>query len=264
MTPYLQAVFHGQPIGTDLCARIKVLGFGGIRADLQRTPAARAKQVIAEATAAGLAVLAIVDDGLQIYQLGACEGVLAFELRNEPDLELKGAEAYYMALAEHAAVAAAAVNRPLYVGGVSNIDAKPLRYLRRVLEAVAPWPEVRVSVHRYPHTLRASDARPGYRSREAEVDAFRWLIGTRQWAVTEFGYHTAPWSDGWWLWKRTYQRNDLEVRDAVMWEWAFWQRMGADLAVLYQLNDGPTGVALDRYGIRRTDGTWKPAAYTVA
>lgn len=50
-------------------------------------------------------------------------------------------------------------------------------------------------------------------------------------------------------------------------EWDFWERVGAEGAVLYQINDGPTStsarpVALDTYGIRRLDGAWKPSAHT--
>ena len=37
------------------------------------------------------------------------------------------------------------------------------------------------------------------------------------------------------------------------------------LTAVYQLNDGPSDdLHLDRYGIRRQDGTWKPAAASIA
>jgi hypothetical protein len=75
--------------------------------------------------------------------------------------------------------------------------------------------------------------------------------------VSEFGYHSA--------FERglTSPLSDEEVARCVIYEWEFWAAAGADFAVLYQLNDGPTTTALDRYGIRRLDGTLKPVAGTV-
>jgi hypothetical protein len=50
-------------------------------------------------------------------------------------------------------------------------------------------------------------------------------------------------------------------RAAGLKEWQFWQQHGAEFAVLYQIHDGQADTALDRFGIRRVDGTRKPVAY---
>ena len=43
-------------------------------------------------------------------------------------------------------------------------------------------------------------------------------------------------------------------------EWTFWRTQGAEFAVLYGINDGPTNTREDRYGIRTFNRTWKPVA----
>jgi hypothetical protein len=54
---------------------------------------------------------------------------------------------------------------------------------------------------------------------------------------------------------------DAQVADHVEYDLDFFEQHGCRMAALYQLNHGPRdNVHLDRYGIRRTDGTLKDVA----
>jgi hypothetical protein len=77
-------------------------------------------------------------------------------------------------------------------------------------------------------------------------------VGPRAVVCTEFGYHTAP--------ARPLTLTDEDVADAVEYDLGFYQARNVQLVCLYQLNDGPGDSYLDKYGVRRLDGTWKPVA----
>jgi hypothetical protein len=106
----------------------------------------------------------------------------------------------------------------------------------------------------------------GFQHRSSGIRRLRELIGSRPWAVSEFGYHTslrphANWLLG--LFGGRQRWTDADVARMVRWEWAFWQSAGAEFATLHRLDDGPSDAALDRYGIRRIDGSLKPVAWTL-
>ena len=95
---------------------------------------------------------------------------------------------------------------------------------------------------------------------ERETGGWLAAIGGRRFAITEIGFHTAPYSTGWWLWKKRGQRTDQDVLRFLAREAGIWLAAGADYVVCYQLQDGPGTGWLDRYGVRTVAGSWKAQA----
>ena len=95
-----------------------------------------------------------------------------------------------------------------------------------------------------------------FATRETEVAQLRALIGNRPFGVSEFGYPTNR--HGWGPF--TSQITPDQAAILIRAEIAFWARVGARWSVIFQLNDGPTEMRENRFGIRAFDGTWKPAA----
>lgn len=185
----------------------------------------------------------------------------ALEIGNEPDIACPfyadDPAAFAAAVFACYGVASGAGFRgPVITGGIANLNNRGLRYLRRLLEDL-PWPDddqLVVGMHRYPEAGRGPWApHDQFESRADEWRALRAIIGTRPVACTEFGYHTAPDQD-------PITLTDGDVAAAVLWDLDFYARAGACLACVYQLNDGPTDQAIDRYGVRYLDGAWKPVA----
>lgn len=144
----------------------------------------------------------------------------------------------------------------LFFGSISNLNKAGIKWLQDAWSLVTHKP-THVSLHRYPRDGGVSHAHRGFRSRFHEVDAVRQIVGNAELAMTEFGYHTARR----WRWGFIPTRwSDIQVRSMVEHEWMFWNAMNFESAYLYQLNDGPSRSYLDRFGIRRVTGEWKPSA----
>ena len=62
----------------------------------------------------------------------------------------------------------------------------------------------------------------------------------------------------------TKRLSDDTVAQHITFDLTYFRDRGCLLAAVYQLNDGPTDTAIDRYGVRRVDGTPKPAATAMA
>jgi hypothetical protein len=181
------------------------------------------------------------------------------EIGNEPDIACDGyakrpedfAEAIRQCLE-----AARAHSYPgaLITGGIANLNNRGFDYLRRMLAAPSmPLDGVWIGFHRYPEAGRGPLApHDRFRSRQDEWDTFLALVGSREVACTEFGYHTAP--------SRPVTLTDETQADSVMWDLQYYTERSVRLALVYQLNDGPDDTWINRYGVRRTDGTWKPVA----
>jgi hypothetical protein len=254
------------------------------RGEAARTPVEVA-EMHAEVVAGGLRPLTTVWYPDEVLDLPPGADI---EVGNEPDLEGPDPDVYatqVQAIYEVAKPLGLAV----WAGVVSNLNDRGFDYLRAVVPLL---PEgVNISVHRYPHDdwrhlLRGTPAplvpHKGFSLRVEEVDALRWVIGDRRWGVSEFGYHTAPRTlsglDN--LLKllahrygasevnellKQLQWTDEQVKDYVACEWVFWEQQGAEFAMLFQINDGPTdgeNVSENHYGARFHDGTWKPVIET--
>ena len=143
---------------------------------------------------------------------------------------------------------------PLISGGISNLNTRGFRYLKRMLAASSmPLEDVVIGFHRYPEAGRGPLApHDHFTSRDDEWFTLLNLIGHRGVACTEFGYHTAK--------SAPLTLSNADVAKCVLWDLDFYDTRGVTLAVLYQLNDGPTEQWIDRYGVRTVDGTWKVVA----
>jgi hypothetical protein len=182
----------------------------------------------------------------------------AIEIGNEPDIAhpdyANHPEDFAEAVREcHFAARVADFRGPVISGGIANLNDRGFRYLRRMLACDAlPLDDLVIGFHRYPEANRGPFApHDRYTSRADEWDTFAGLVGDRPVACTEFGYQTADVLD------------DAEVAAAVLWDLDFYEARGVQLAVVYQLTDGPTDTWIDRYGVRRSDGSWKPVAEAV-
>jgi hypothetical protein len=182
----------------------------------------------------------------------------AIEIGNEPDIAVPGYAERPEDFAEavrscHFAARAARFTGPILSGGISNLNTRGLRYLRRMVESGAlPEDDLTIGFHRYPEAGRGPLApHDGFDSRADEFETLLTITDARPLACTEFGYHTAD------------VLSDEGVAASVLWDLGFYESRGVELAVVYQLNDGPGETWMDRYGVRRLDGTWKPVADAV-
>lgn len=250
----LQTGFSGELTGVAVLRQVAGRGFTRVRLDVRAcSDAAHVARCQQEALDAGLVTICIVDRRTAAWTTGVVE------VGNEPELHDWSPTAY---LDEVRAVVAARAGMPglVYAGSIANLNTRGFAFLRAIVPYLPAG--VGISVHRYPvrddfdtpqergkfwwFTLR-------FRSREEEVSELKAIIGARPWVVSEFGYHNL---------RATEAHTAAQIRQ----EWAFWSRMGCEAAYLFQLNDAPTprpGEKEDRFGIRRSDGSWKPAADTV-
>lgn len=162
----------------------------------------------------------------------------------------------------HAAVRAAGFVGPVVSGGVSNLSPERLNYLAQMVGSGLP-PDVVLGFHRYPHRLGPEVPHPGFSSREAEWARLQSIAAGRAVACTEFGHHTAIRKHGFLGLQKT-RLSDQTVAEHITFDLTFFHDRGCLIAAVYQLNDGPTDTAIDRYGIRRADGTPKPAATAIS
>lgn len=253
----LQAGF-GDPLGAPLLADLRGRGIDLVRADLQHvTQPETAGGLIAELLDAGVRPLLIV----RPEQVGWIPAgtTLDLELLNEPDLAGWSPEHYATAIC--VAYAELAGRHRLWVGSVSNCSRERLAWLARVLPQVPG--NLGVTVHRYPKNGgRPSEGQTGFKSRLAEFEALRRIVGARPWGCSEFGYHGGLQQTGWWFWRKRWRWTEAQVAGFAAMEWQFWEQAGAAFAIWYQLNDGPASDPIDSFGIRRLDGSWKPVAET--
>jgi len=190
------------------------------------------------------------------------------EVGNEPDIGhpdyANRPRDFAMAVAQtHAAVRQAGHTGVIISGGISNLSRERLDYLERVVPHLSP--DIVVGFHRYPHGPGPEQPHPGFANRDAEWVRLKQITGGRQVTCTEFGHHTAPRRYGrLGLVRRRRRVSDQAVADHIVYDLAYFRERGCLASAIYQLNDGPTDRPIDRYGIRRADGTPKPAVAAIA
>ena len=213
-------------------------------------------------------LLVILRNADHVDNVGASLRGAQVEYWNEPDIATDGVipPATYAAEAVRFIAAAHRVGAYPWIGSISNLNRRGFGWLRAMILALPPIDQpYGITVHRYPNGRSWRDPHDSFASREAEVAALTAIIGTtRPWAVSEFGYHTAPqrrvrWLPFWWP-RNTWHWSDARVLELVSAELFFWRQAGAQFAVCYQVTDGPSEAAIDRYGVLRLDGTLKPVA----
>ena len=208
--------------------------------------------------------------GARVVKSAADVGLrdMLIEVGNEPDIGhpdyAKRPRDFATAVAQtHAAVRQAGHTGVVISGGVSNLSRERLDYLERVVSHLSP--DIVVGFHRYPHGLGPRQPHPGFANRDAEWARLKQITGGRQVACTEVGHHTAPRRFGrLGLIRRRRRVSDEAVADHIVFDLTYFRERGCLLSAVYQLNDGPTDRPIDRYGIRRTDGTPKPAVAAIA
>lgn len=257
MDAYVQAGFGGF-IGRQTLDDLRRLGYTGVRLE-PSLPG-----LVEEVLDAGLRPFALVKD-LDWFANVPIRTAVEFAPCEPPEPDLAMTVEDYVRQVRQALVVAEVQMCPLWIGAISNLNERGLQFLGEVIPRLRSERRgFSVSTHWYPHGDDPYTPHQGFGSRVQEVQAFRRIIGPRRWGVTEFGYHTAtrpsrPWTWGWFFGRRR-RWSDLDVARYVAWEWDFWERSGASLATIYQLNDGRDDTALGRYGIRDFGGTWKPVA----
>lgn len=267
-------VGFGYRIGPPLYAELAARGVQMSRLDMLRVESAYDLAVLThEALDAGMCPLLIIRPDQATWL--ADEPLLDVEIWNEPNLGTaptpRMTPAQYADALHEARGLLGPVHR-IWAGAISNLNEEALDWLQCSLPS---WPREGihgVSVHRYPDNGSGAESpHKGFVSRAAEVARLREIIGPdTPWAITEFGHHEAVQTSGRWYNKRKWTWTAEQVAGFVAWEWAFWERQGAALAVLYQLNDGTGHGYIDHFGIRRHPddpeyvrlGEWKPVADT--
>lgn len=247
-------VGFGSWIGSDLLKDLKSFGVEMIRCDMQNVVcAADLTNLIDEVMLVGLTPLVIIRPEQAKWIPEGEE--LDVEILNEPDLR-KIDPSVYAAAVNHVCWDLDASHR-IWAGAISNLNIPSLEWLRK---SISSWPSrVNVSVHRYPpNGAGPSKANAGMQTRKRECAILRNMCLQRKWGVSEFGYHTGEQTSGWWLWKKRWHWLDTEIAAFVRTEIEFFRNEGAQFACLYQINDGPSEVFVDHFGIRYQDGTWKP------
>jgi len=276
MKPYLCAGF-GQPIsGTDLTL-IASLGFGGIRQDVLSVDAVDTlvKQfanfplypwfVVGGGQQGGpqqqpdavIQVAKAVATAMKAYSVAG-----SIEIGNELDISpiYKDDPDKAGRLWQDAALNVRVVSMSpiVFTGGITNTSDVALEWLDHALGAAPALPgAVRIAFHSYRSNPDA--ASHGFQSRADEMRELRTIVGSRTIACTEVGYQTA--SKRKCLGIKTAGLSDQQVFEYAKAEDAFFNAIVCEYA-WYQLNDGPSDTPLDRYGIRRFDGTLKPVSQT--
>ena len=179
------------------------------------------------------------------------------EILNEPNFTMSPSA--YQALVRSWLPALEAKNCIIYAGCVSNQSKADHAWIHAALSGLPA--HIRASGHRYPGTNQDPNiAKKGYTNRAAELAGWLSAINGRKFAMTEIGFHSAPWTTGWWFWRKRGQRTDGEILAFLHAEYTRYLTAGAEFVITYQLNDGPSPSYLDHYGIRTLDGVWKPQA----
>jgi len=247
----IQTHFNAR-IDAETLSQLKALGYGLCRVDAQESTPALAAQMAQDVLDHQMVPLVIVKTVEQTVQLPEETQV---EILNEPDLNGPTPDVYADLLWDFAIHA----REDLQLWGpvISNLNTRGFAYLREVLATGDLPSRLHISIHRYgdntfftPHT--------GATSRHDEVSQLLTMTKNRPFGVSEFGYHQSP-ERKWYQW-RARRLTDAQMAERIQQEYDFWAAHGAEFAVLYQLNDGPSTRLGDRYGIRRFDGSWKPSA----
>ena len=207
--------------------------------------------------------------GVRVATAAAAAGLtdVMIEVGNEPDIghadyKTRPADFADAVRQTHLAVRSSGFVGPVVTGGVSNLSPARLNYLEQVVTAGVPL-DVVIGFHRYPHGLGPKVPHPGFANRDAEWTRLQNIAAGRAVACTELGHHTARRKFGpWGLFRK--RLSDAVVAEHITFDLTYFRDKGCLLAAVYQLNDGPTDTAIDRYGVRRGDGTPKPAAAAMA
>lgn len=167
----------------------------------------------------------------------------------------------------------------VWTGCASNPSINGRAFLSRLFGDAAMPADVHLTCHRY-SPPRARDNRVAwapFATRAEEIAALKAIAGPRRRiAITEWGYHTAwqpkfggdvgRWLAALWPALFAFRFTDADVARFVAQDLAEYWAQGVTFCCYYQINDGVSGEAIDRFGMRRQpweQQEWKPAAEAV-
>ena len=297
MHVYLNLGFNpdGGSVGPELLHKIKSSGFRGIRQDVPEDHDhawALLRELSTEDVIWLLAgghmtrsdgqpwqpdalVDHVRDTCVKLREVGALSsaGDLALEIGNEPDNAHEFWKSQPQLLASTFRRCCEVVREfsagvPILTPSVKNLKTDEpglgLHYLEAMMATGEVPVDAHVAAHRYPPGLTHSQPHKGFSSRRAEVQALREIAGDRPIWITETGRTEGPQviRSGLFGWRREEKwLTEEQVRDYAREELLFWGTAGVEAVVWYQLNDGDDRKNyLNTFGIRRSDGNWKPVA----
>lgn len=273
MRSYLNAGF-GSPIGAADLALIRSLKFDGVRQDVRRLEDARPlAQELADAGMVAILVLdpAVWNGGDVTATVRATEAICstgleaALELGNELDGVVDPRNyALGFARAERA-IRSVYDDATVLTAGIRSLRRECIGWLRTVIGTGQISERAGCAYHTYRATAPGVPCE-GYARREDEYAALRDAARGRRLWMTEIGWSTAPRPKRGFLGIKTggtWRYSDDEVAGFLDYELRLNRDQGSESFVVFQWNDGPRDENEGRFGIRRTDGSFKPSAHVV-
>jgi len=248
----LQSHFAG-PIEQDKLVKMAER-FEMFRADIQQLPIDIAREVIDQIESVSRMPYLTFDTHEQLEALP--DGLADVEYQNEVNIGL-GRPAPIPALTYRAGfekaieIAARKNIKRIWGGVIANFDAdRDHLWLNQMNFKTLPLTvgatQVCCSAHHYTDGVHFEDVRPGFSTREAEIEWFRAAIGwNRIWGISECGYNGL--SDG-------------DYAHEMTKEWKFFDYENAFMLIQYQIRDAPPGLD-DAFGIYTHDGQLKQAVF---
>lgn len=186
------------------------------------------------------------------------------ELLNEPNLNLVHPyDCNEFVLDAHNILKANNFAGDILAGAVCDLRPRSIDYLRDA--GVRNWPEdIIISYHRYPQIQTNVKASQVGLDRAEEFNNFLKVIGNHNYACTEHGFHYET-IRPYWFWP-------FITRPAIDEASAAWEynndmyilfNQGNKYAMLYQYTDGPTDTGINRFGIKKMDGTYRPIVKSI-
>lgn len=212
---------------------VRAQGFQMARISAMECSAVLMRDMVNDALAADLIPFVTIADHERLPLLAG----LDVEFRNEDDGDLSPRA--YRLLFDEACRMALETGVRMWGPTCSNTNRKCVRWASAVRGS--GWPDGMhgLSWHSYdPHE-------------NTEFAAVKALADGKPIIFSEFGYPSLGVSE---------EAQAAKLREL----WPFYERFGAYAAILFQIHDGPNPNEREHcYGIRRFQGDWKPAAYTV-
>lgn len=251
--PHLAAPTGASPTLTrGLCARYEggddgsPVNLGVIRV------AVKSADQLKQALASGAKIIALVEtlDRDVVTSIGNVikenpANLLGIELGNEIDLTSATISDFTtFILTEADYLRSIGFKGDIITGGISRVRPGTLNWLKQVLSDLPS--ELLVGIHRYSINNNAAIPQDGYVNRDEECNAIIEAVGGRQIAITEFGY---PLLDGY------SEPSYRQSRESIKVDLDYFSRMGVKYAIFYQWLCGPTNTPIDRFGLKRPDGT---------
>lgn len=182
----------------------------------------------------------------------------AIELLNEPNLSgISVFDCESFTLDSYGTLKANGFKGDILAGCIWNLKPESLDYLFE--SGVLVWPEdIIISYHRYPVRQDATDLTQNGNTRLEEFNTFKRLIVNRKTACTEFGFHFETIRPYWfWPFITRPAIDEATAANETKHEFNYHKLFNDEYAIFYQYTDGPDNKGINRFGIKKTDGTYR-------